>query len=210
MFSNRKIDHIVYAVPNLETAMNDLEKLLGVRPIFGGYHTLQGTKNAVLNLGNKCYLEIIAIDFENESIQSPRWMGVDFIEIPTITRWCLKSNDLEKDSQVLKKYVAKMGTIQEGQRKMSDGNLLTWKMIMPLASPTVEFIPFMVDWQYSKIHPTEKMPEVCVLKELNFTHPNPQTLKPIFEGLSLNLNIQKGEKVRISLKIKCPNGIVNI
>jgi len=102
MMHNRKIDHIVFAVPNLEAAMNEFEELTGIRPAFGGYHTTQGTKNAVVNLGNDCYLEILAADNDNTQIAPPRWMGIDLIESPQITRWSLKSKDLQSDSAVLK------------------------------------------------------------------------------------------------------------
>jgi len=61
----KKTDHIVYAVTNLEAAIDEFEKLSGLRPVFGGYHTTKGTKNALVNLGNECYLEILAIDEGN-------------------------------------------------------------------------------------------------------------------------------------------------
>ena len=89
----RKIDHIVYAVPDLSAACDELEELLGVRPIFGGYHDSQGTKNALLNLGNQCYLELLAVDEANTKIEAPRWMGVDLIQHPRITRWAIKSDN---------------------------------------------------------------------------------------------------------------------
>ncbi|MCR9290191.1 MAG: VOC family protein [Bacteroidetes bacterium] len=210
MLTQRIVDHLVYAVPDLQTAMDDLEKLLGIRPNFGGYHTAKGTKNAVLNLGNGCYLEILAVDEENKEISSPRWMGVDLIDKPRMTRWCLKSNDLEKDSQTLKKYNPEMGEISGGQRKMSDGNLLAWSMIMPLAAPEVDLIPFMVDWRKSAIHPTEWMEDVCRLVALDFSHPHPEIINPILSEFSPNLIISKGKTARITAHINSPNGVVEL
>ena len=64
----RQIDHIVYTVPNLEKAMDWFTEISGIQPAFGGYHTTQGTKNAVVNLGNSCYLELLAADNENKNI----------------------------------------------------------------------------------------------------------------------------------------------
>jgi len=160
----RKIDHIVYAVLNLEEAMQWFEKLTRIAPIFGGFHTTQGTKNALVNLGNNCYLELLAIDEQNTAIAAPRWMGVDRIRKPQITRWSLKTSQSAKDSEVLKEYDAKMGRIQGGQRKMTNGELLVWDMIMPLANPAVEIIPFMTDWQKSTTHPQFKIKTYCAPK----------------------------------------------
>ena len=142
-----KLDHIVYAVPNLEEAMNWFEAKAGIRPIFGGYHTTQGTQNALLKIGEKCYLELLAIDEENKEVTTPRWMGIDLITQPKITRWAIQSSNLQTDSKVLRTYNMEMGNITGGQRKKSDGKLLTWELTMPLAEPEVEVMPFLIDWQ---------------------------------------------------------------
>jgi len=205
----RKIDHIVYAVPDLEVAINEFEKLSGVRPVFGGYHTTKGTKNAIVNLGNDCYLEILAIDEENASVTPPRWMGIDFIKTPQITRWSLKSNQLNQDSEILQKYHAEMGIIQSGQRKTNTGEL-TWEMILPLATPAVELIPFMTDWQNSTVHPTHNLPQQCKLIDLAFTHPNPTVIQSVFDELGVDIIVQKGEKATIRANIQSSNGLFYI
>ncbi len=203
----RKTDHIVYTVPNLEAAIDEFEKLSGMRPVFGGYHTTKGTKNALINLGNDCYLEILAIDEVNTQVKPPRWMGVDLVKIPEITRWSLKSNQLHQDRKILQKYHPEMGVIQGGQRQTATGDTLTWEMILPLATPLVEVVPFMTDWQHSTIHPTHNLPQQCELIELLFTHPHPTTIQEIFSELNIDILIQKAEKATIRAKIKSPNGV---
>jgi len=206
----RKIDHIVYAVLNLEEAMQWFEKLTRIAPIFGGFHTTQGTKNALVNLGNNCYLELLAIDKQNTAITAPRWMGIDQITAPQITRWSLKTNQSTKDSKVLKAYDAKMGQIQGGQRKMTNGELLVWDMIMPLANPAVEIIPFMTDWQKSTTHPTLQLPQQCELLSLQLIHPTPLQLQAALNKLEIKLKIKQGENPAIRTRIKCPVGVVEI
>lgn len=210
MLTKRQIDHIVYTVPDLEKSMDWLEELTGIRPNFGGYHTTKGTKNALLNLGNTCYLEILAADSDNTAIPTPRWMGVDFLTKPQITRWSLKSNNLPKDSLAVKAYNPAMGLIDGGQRKMTDGNLLRWEMILPLAAPEVALIPFMTDWQNSAIHPTDSMPEQCQLISLCFTHPDPNSLRTTLNNLFLDIEVIKGDAIAIKMKMNTPNGIVEI
>ena len=210
MLQNRPIDHIVYAVPNLEKAMDDFEKLTGIRPIFGGYHTTQGTKNAIVNLGNQAYLEILAVDDENTKISAPRWMGIDFIKLAKITRWALKSTDLLHDSTVLKNYHSEMGGIQGGKRKMTNGQSLKWEMIMPLSYPMVELAPFFVDWQHSEAHPTDAMPDQCQLLGLHFTHPNPEELMQQLSQLNLDWTISSSKNVSIKMDIQTPKGRIRL
>ncbi len=206
--SPRIIDHIVYSVLNLEKAMDDLEVKLGIRPTFGGYHKSQGTKNALLNLGNDCYLEILAIDRTNKDIKSPRWMGVDLITEPKITRWAIKSEDIKRDSQTIKRYDKSMGEIFQGSRVTGSGDLLAWKMILPLANPDIELIPFMVDWSDSAFHPTEKIREKCKLLAIDFVGNDPDKINQVFKELCIQNIISKSVINQISITIECPNGII--
>ncbi|MGK0366391.1 MAG: hypothetical protein ACI85O_003464 [Saprospiraceae bacterium] len=210
MSKNRILDHLVYAVPDLNKAMDDFENLTGIRPTFGGYHTTRGTKNAVVNLGNSRYLEILAIDEKNKDISAPRWMGVDFINETQMTRFALKSDDLKKDSAILQKYNAEMGEINRGQRKMSNGKMLSWEMILPLATPAVEIAPFMTDWRTSEAHPTDIMKEECVFVGFKFRHPNPENIIAVLNELGMNVEVHKGEEVEIKAIINSPKGIVEI
>jgi len=208
MLSPRIIDHIVYAVPDLERAMSQLEDQLGIRPVFGGFHKTQGTKNALLNLGAGCYLEILAIDEENTEINGPRWMGIDLITEPRVTRWAIKSETIKQDSETLKSYDSKMGEIYQGSRKTTAGETLAWKMILPLPSPKIELMPFMVDWSGSAFHPTEKLEDICSIKEISFVGNSPNTSNEVFNKLNISTFISKAEKDMISVTIKGPSGIV--
>jgi len=103
-----------------------------------------------------------------------------------------------------------MGIIQGGQRKTSTGDTLTWEMILPLAVPAVELVPFMTDWQKSAVHPTHNLPQQCALISLSFTHPNPAMIQQVFDKLDVDILIEKGEKAVIRAKIKSPNGVFEI
>lgn len=205
----RRIDHIAYAVPNLEEGCQYLGKLLGCEVLIGGRHLNNGTHNALINLGNEIYLEILAVDTDNEDIKSPRWMGVDLISSPRVTRWALKSNNLLSDLEALKKYNSELGNSFEGSRKKQDGTMLNWNMALPLPGPEVELAPFAVDWKDS-IHPTKSLPNECELLSLELLHPTPSIYHDLFKELDIELSIKQSVRVGLLLKIRTPNGIVEL
>ncbi len=208
---NKKIDHIVYVVSDLKEAINEFEQKFGVRPIFGGYHKTFGTKNALINLKDKMYLELLAADDSNTDIAAPRWMGIDFLTKNQITRWALKSDSLETDAAILKKYNTEMGEIRNGSRNAADGTLLQWELSMPLESPEVEVVPFLLDWSKTEKHPSELMPNMdCELLELYATHPKPDTFISVFKSLGFAFDIKHSKEIAIKTVIKCPNGIVEL
>jgi hypothetical protein len=81
------IDHLVYAAPDLATAVADVAERFGVRAQAGGKHIGLGTHNALLALGPQTYLEIIAPDPGQPEPSLPRPFGVDGVcqESPTAT-----------------------------------------------------------------------------------------------------------------------------
>ncbi len=189
----------------------EFEKRIGVRPVFGGYHATQGTKNALINLNDGCYLELLAIDTTNKDIKPPRWMGVDVLTKNKLTRVALKSNSLQEDSIILKEYNSEMGTVNKGLRKTTNGNVLQWELIMPLATPEVEIVPFLIDWSKSEIHTSNYMADMrCELVEIYATHPNPEKYMDVLESLNFDMRVKTDKEVALKAILKTPLGIIHI
>ena len=59
------LDHLVYAVPDLDVATREITAATGVAPTEGGRHLRRGTRNVLVGLGETSYLEIIGRDPEH-------------------------------------------------------------------------------------------------------------------------------------------------
>jgi hypothetical protein len=203
------IDHIVYIVPDLEKALDHLEEVLGIRPSIGGRHLDRGTKNALLHIGHQSYLEILAADPENVDFQGERWMGIDLMDKPCISRWCLSSDQLEEEARLLKSWNPQMGKIQQCRRISPAGIELQWQMILPLAHPVIDVVPFFIDWSTSEKHPCDDLPRGCRLEEITFAAPQQEALNKQFTDYFKDA-LTFGPSPKIHIQIRGPKGILRL
>src|SRR5215471_8417337 len=71
------LDHLVVAAATLEQGEDYVEARVGIRPKRGGQHVAMGTHNSVLRLGERVYLEVIAVDPQGCAPAQPRWFELD-------------------------------------------------------------------------------------------------------------------------------------
>jgi hypothetical protein len=84
-----RIDHLIFATPDLDAAVDDLEGRFGVRAEPGGKHLGLGTRNALVGLGDATYLEIIAPDPDQLAPSMARPFGLDTVHQPRLAGWAL-------------------------------------------------------------------------------------------------------------------------
>ena len=56
-----RIDHVVYAVRDLDAAATRFDETYGLGSVSGGVHPRWGTANRIISLGDARYLELISI-----------------------------------------------------------------------------------------------------------------------------------------------------
>lgn len=201
-----QIDHIVWAVPDLEEGMTTLVMLLGCAPTLGGVHPGRGTRNALLKIGPKQYLEILAPDPAQQVDQ--RWMGLDAITRPCITRWCMHSSDWAADVAALSTVNSALGATGSGQRERPDGSQLNWQMSYPLAQPSVELAPFLIQWGAE--HPCDALDLECQLIGVEFFSPNAEKYKALFATLNLPYAVSHSSEDAIGISLDSPNGKIQL
>jgi hypothetical protein len=87
------VDHLVFACTILEEGVDRLERLFGVRAGPGGRHLRWGTHNALLGIGPRSYIEVIAPDPDRASSAIPTLFGLDRIDEPRLVGWAAGTHD---------------------------------------------------------------------------------------------------------------------
>lgn len=205
-----RIDHLVYATNNLSQTVGDLEKKMGITISPGGRHLDFGTHNALINLGEGIYLEIIAADPENPQFKGPLWMGLDHLdESPRLTRYGLKKRITDSDLNLLTEVKKELSRVSQGRRQKPDGSTLEWTLTVPHNEPLIETCPFLIDWSQS-VHPTFSLPQECQLKSFTIFSPDEDDVRRINKQLGADIKVIHSTDTRLEAIIQCPRGNITI
>lgn len=192
------IDHLVYAVADLEAAMDWFERATGVRPAVGGAHDGMGTHNALVSLG-ECYLELIAPDpGQPDPPESglPRPFGVDEVLSPggeghTLVGFAVRPGEGETIDELADRMAdagRDPGPVFDMARTTPAGDRLAWG----LTFPSERTIPFLIDWgDTPKPHTTQ--PGGIELAEFEIVHQRPFDLLGVFAALDLDITVTATE-----------------
>lgn len=203
------IDHLIYAVPELSSGIAEIDSLLGVRAAIGGKHLGLGTHNALLALGPKTYLEIIAPDPDQENYRQPRIFGLDDLSRPRLVTWVARTNDLDDLAARELSRGQKLGEVLSGSRKTPEGATLTWRFTDPFTVIADGIVPFFIDWGDSP-HPARTAPSGANLVQLRAEHLTPDHVRQILEQLELGLPVTQGDEPALTAVIDSPNGRVEL
>jgi hypothetical protein len=202
------LDHILLASKDLDHGIAFVEQHTGVRAAFGGVHPGRGTQNALLSLGERRYLEIIAPDPKQNDIQS--W-AVDQLKIikglttPRLIGWAAHRGDLED----LAKKLHESGMTSEGpwpgSRTRPDGRVLNWKTLN-LGDNRKGVLPFFIDWGADSVHPSVDAPAGCHLESFAIADPDPNELSKVLQRLEIDAPVERNERPQLRARIISAKG----
>ena len=204
-----KVDHLVYATPELQAGVERLEKVFGVRAAPGGQHPGRGTRNALLSLGPGRYLEIIGPDPEQPKPAQPRPFGIDDLEEPRLVTWAAKGTDLERLASEARRGGVTLGDVISGSRRRADGVLLSWRYTDPRVVVAGGVVPFVIDWGKTP-HPASTATHGVTLIGVRAEHPEPEQVQKALSGLGLDLRVQPGPRPALIATVDSPRGRVEL
>ena len=204
-----ELDHLVYATPDLEATIADLEALLGVRAAYGGRHQGRGTRNALIALSELSYLEIVGPDETQTDVVRPRWLGVDALTTARLVTWAAKCADIERVVEGAARDGVVLGRVTSGSRQTTDGTVLRWQLTDPGALLEGGVIPFLIDWG-TTVHPASTAPRGPALLSLRAEHPEPTRVERAVLALGLDLSVTHASQPRLIARLRTQRGEVDL
>jgi hypothetical protein len=206
------MDHMAIIAPALAVGVDHVRQTLGVEPQVGGEHPRMGTHNYFLKLGEKIYLEIIAINPNAARPDRPRWFQLDEPESERPIRlaaWIARTNDIQA---AVAASPVPLGEVVS----MSRGNI-NWLITIPKDGrlPLQGIAPTLIQWP-SGIHPTNTLQDMgCSLIRLEGFHTDVKKVSSVlecigFEGDFRVSEIPPGEKPYLVAEIQTPAGLRRI
>ena len=202
------IDHLLWAVPELEEGCRQIARWTGVQPTPGGRHPGVGTHNALLSLGQGIYLEIIAPDPTQDRFSGLGELLRD-LQTPTLLTWCALSWDIEKtglrarSAGLTSQYPFAMS------RRRPDGVDLNWRILLVEDHPFGPLLPFFIQWD-SPEHPSQGPASGCTLEDFRLYHPAPSAVGVTLETLGLRMSVEEKETPGLWARLETPNGPVEL
>src|SRR5438874_9945415 len=154
-------DHMLLGCGDLDQGIDFVERRLGVRAGIGGVHPGRGSRNALLSLGERQYLEIIAPDPAQPRSADVRQLYK--IEAPRLIGWASHVDDMDALARKLTGANVAFEPPKPGSRKRPSGQLLRWKALT-LRDDQGGLLPFFIEWDKESPHPSTDAPGGCRLE----------------------------------------------
>ena len=206
------LDHLVVAAETLDQGEDYLEAMLGTRPRRGGKHVAMGTHNSLLSLGERCYLELIAIDPDAAAPARPRWFDLDrpsmralLAQQPRLIHWVARSGDIEA--------ARRASPLDPGPVHAMARAGFRWRITIPDdgSRPGAGVLPTLIQWDDPERHPADDMPDAGTrVAALAAAHPEPGAMRATLAvlGLSETLKVTFDAAPRLAAMLTTRRGPV--
>lgn len=201
------VDHLLLGVSDLDRGIAWVEEKSGVRAMVGGSHPGVGTRNALVSLGGRRYLEIIAPD----PAQTALTLRFDLRTLPEprLITWAAATQDIDVLAKKAREAGVEIEGPQPGSRKRPDGTVLRWRTLglkVDLAADGVDPIPFFIEWASDSRHPSTDSPRGCELEALEIAHPNAHAVNGVLSKMGVDAAAKPGPRAVILATVRTPKG----
>jgi hypothetical protein len=204
-----EVDHIMWGVHDFDKGIDYIEEKSGVRAVMGGVHPNRGTRNALISLGERTYLEILAPDPAQPDVQDERVPRLKALTRPEIFTWIAGTQDIDAMEKRVKASGYSSSGIEAGSRRKPDGSTLRWRYF-DVEGHAGDVVPFVIEWSEDSIHPATDSPKGCRLEKLHLEHPDHEKMNGFLEAMGLQARVVQGPKPKITALIDSPKGEIEL
>jgi hypothetical protein len=202
-----ELDHLLYATPDVDATVSELEERLGASFNPGGRHPGWGTRNRILPLGGRRYLEVIGPDEEQPGADGRRILDVDRLGEPRMAWWAVRPFLMPLTCGEFEAMGFVPGEVIEGRRELQGGGELVWQMTDPRVRLEGGVLPLVIDWEGAE-HPGEADSPV-ELAGLRLEHPDHERLSAAFRELGLP-EVHAADAPGLVATLATPRGAVTL
>jgi hypothetical protein len=206
------LDHLLLGCNDLDAGIDFVMQRTGVRAAFGGVHPGRGTRNALLSLGERRYLEVIAPDPKQNRVEqfAQKQVGrLKQLASPHLIGWAAHPGDLEKFAARLREANITFDGPRDGSRQRPDGKRLQWTTLN-LKDDKDGLLPFFIEWSADSLHPSADAPKGCRLSHFEASGPDADELTKISDLLGLDLAVSRSDTPALQATIIGPKGEVSL
>ncbi|MDO5740218.1 MAG: VOC family protein [Ornithinimicrobium sp.] len=212
------LDHLVYAVPDLDAAIEEFAMKTGARPVAGGSHPGRGTRNALIGLrwrgSRRCYLELLAPDPEQPDVNPATMMldlGAVLSTAPRMHTWAIRPGDLDATLARAAQAQVEVGEAVSASRVTPAGTTLSWRLAVPAPLGLAGLQPFLIDWGAGG-HPSGDPLPIVELLHLELAHPQPalvgSRLDMLGVGPEIGAELRTEPSPAMTVTLATPSGVV--
>ncbi len=201
------LDHLVIGTPDLARTVAAFHAATGIEPVFGGNHPGRGTRNYLVGLGERQYLELIGINPDDPVAEADLFFGLGDCTEPEFRTWAVRTDDLDRAIPTLRAAGLLVGEPMTGSRGLPDGSVLNWRLTDPLPEPT-GIHPFLIEWGDSHPASSGSLPEVELVR-LIVRHPQAAEFERSLRTAGLQIDVDPGPP-EAAATIRTPKGTITL
>jgi hypothetical protein len=204
------LDHIIWACDDLERGTRRFEALTGVSPRYGGVHASGSTHNALVGLGPRCYLEILAPTGPQAPAEDAWCRLARSAREPRILTYCLHgSRPLSQLAQIAEAAGAHDALVSNNGRVTPEGVRLNWQWVAPVFDEFGLAFPFFIDWLDSP-HPAATAQGQGDVRLADFAvgHPQAGALLRTLTEMGTPIDTYAAAAIEFRVRLDTPRGAV--
>jgi hypothetical protein len=197
------LDHLILGAATLDEGVAFVRDELGVDAKIGGRHPGAGTENALVSLGGRAYLEVLA-PIPGEEL-APGLDELRALARPRLWGWAIATDDAGALAARADALGIVRAPIAAGDRRRPDGTYVRWRnLAVQLALG--DAAPFFIEWSADCVHPSDDAPLGGIVDSLTVHHPDPDAARAAIARLGFTLDVERADAPALSAVIVAAGG----